>query len=543
MKATERKKIMQTNNEIVSDLLDNYCEKLFYFCLKKTSNSFDAEDLTSDIIENILTELKKGTVPTNFPAYVWQIARNRYCAWAKHTHKNSTSMYDYDISEFEISDNTSVENEYIHKEQLSLLHRELAFISSEYREIIVAYYIEDRYIKDIAKSLSLTEGAVKLRLFRARNILKEGMNMAKEFGVKSYNPDDISFVYVAGMTGKVPPTNLMKRKLPKNIVLHTYKNPCTPEELALELGIALPYMEEEISLLKKAELLKEANGKYQTNFCIIGEEEQRCLYEQLYNSISKITQSIINYIDKRIKYFEQNNLQWHYNFCKYEDTKPVLLLDTTDKLWEETLKLLNMMPSENYPKHSDGSDWIISGHEKTSIKKPDFISLEGCICKQTNDYSDKVNFKRYYFNNINDNYQSTPMIDEQFALILKDIAINKAITHNTDDITVLYNYGYLLDGKINITVLSKVCENTQDSTELAIMKQEALDSIIEYVKFFCKVIKESLPAHLKEDTITLQNNFRGHIIRGAVFEEALRINYISNSKLDQNFMHGAYLVI
>jgi len=38
--------------------------------------------LASDISLNIIAELKKGTIPENFPAWIWKIARNRYSSWA-----------------------------------------------------------------------------------------------------------------------------------------------------------------------------------------------------------------------------------------------------------------------------------------------------------------------------------------------------------------------------------------------------------------------------------------------------------------------------
>lgn len=69
--------------KLISDFTENYMGKLFYFCLKKTSNHVEAEDLTQDIALQIFSALTKGTIPINFSAWVWQIARNRYSVWAK----------------------------------------------------------------------------------------------------------------------------------------------------------------------------------------------------------------------------------------------------------------------------------------------------------------------------------------------------------------------------------------------------------------------------------------------------------------------------
>ncbi len=74
---------------LINDLIHNYAEKVFYFCLKKTGSNDMAEDLTSDILLNIIGALKKGNLPEHFPAWVWRIARNRYSVWAHRKHKQA----------------------------------------------------------------------------------------------------------------------------------------------------------------------------------------------------------------------------------------------------------------------------------------------------------------------------------------------------------------------------------------------------------------------------------------------------------------------
>ena len=89
-------------DKLVQDFVDNYMEKIFYFCLKKTNNRLDAEDLTQDIALNIIDGLNKGTVPDNYSAWIWQIARNVYskCAIKKRIKREninselSTHVYD-----------------------------------------------------------------------------------------------------------------------------------------------------------------------------------------------------------------------------------------------------------------------------------------------------------------------------------------------------------------------------------------------------------------------------------------------------------------
>ena len=44
-------------NGLIDEFTNNYLEKLFYFCLKKTGNNEDAEDLVQDIAVNIIVSL------------------------------------------------------------------------------------------------------------------------------------------------------------------------------------------------------------------------------------------------------------------------------------------------------------------------------------------------------------------------------------------------------------------------------------------------------------------------------------------------------
>ena len=101
---------------------------------------------------------------------------------------------------------------------------------------------------------------------------------AREFGKYSYNPENISFV-MNGMVGKNrEPWNYISRSLCKNILLAAYRNPATAEELAMEVGVALPYMEEELSSLVDATLMKKIGNKYETNFFIVSADAQEKIY-------------------------------------------------------------------------------------------------------------------------------------------------------------------------------------------------------------------------------------------------------------------------
>ena len=280
-------------NRLAEEYARDYMGKIFYYCLRKTGDSHEAEDLASDITFQILTALHEGVEILSFPAWVWQIARNRYALWAKTKHRRgeNESFIDPDDPETEniltaggYNTSPSVAEEYMRDEEMAVLRRELAFLGRDYREVVVAYYIEDRSVGDIARALGQHEGTVKSRLFRSRNLLKEGMKMAREFGSKSYKPEEVRFVSSGGQASGLP-FSAVQRMLPKNILLEASNNPSTIEELSVAVGVAMPYMEEEISVLVDAGLLKAVGNRYVTNFFI----ESRDLQVAIRNELIRMT--------------------------------------------------------------------------------------------------------------------------------------------------------------------------------------------------------------------------------------------------------------
>ena len=251
-------------------LLTECAEPLFYFFLRKTGDPAAAGDLAADVLLTTLTALRQGQAIRHPHAWVWQVARRRYAAWAE-TQRRSRLREAEETEAAALPAPEDTLSDLIHGEDVALLRRELAFIRREHRELIVAFYMEDRSVSDIARTLSLPVNTVKTRLRRVRQKIREGMEMAREFGPRSYNPENMDFVTSGNMPSSLP-NSAMSRALPRNILLEASDNPSTVEELSMALGVAAPYMEEEVRLLVDATLLKRQGERYVTDFYIMDGE-------------------------------------------------------------------------------------------------------------------------------------------------------------------------------------------------------------------------------------------------------------------------------
>lgn len=238
--------VNKARDELLSkEILD----RLFYFCLRKVGNPTMAEDLAADIVCEALVSLTHRAAPQTFEAWFWRIARNRYAKWVDRAVRRELPLAEEDVGAYAelLAGEENVESACIHQEDLQALRRELAFVRTEYREILVAHYLEAKRVSVIARETGLLLDTVKTRLKTGRKKLKEGMQMAREFGERSYNPERLQSS-VSGWYGpNGEPWSLIRRLITKNILAETYRNPSTAEELVLELDIALPYMEDELA--------------------------------------------------------------------------------------------------------------------------------------------------------------------------------------------------------------------------------------------------------------------------------------------------------
>lgn len=251
-----------------TEFVEENMKTIFAYALSRVSNKDDAEDLTNDIVLAILQSTDKIKNPNAFYGYIWGIAANTY---RKFMRKKSRLSFE------EIDDNTPDEYDFTSnifaQEDISRLRREIALLSKEYRECTIAYYYEELSCAEVSNKLNISLEMVKYYLFKTRKILKEGICMEREFGEKSFKPTPFNFVTIFSGAFNREYFNLFSRKLPGQILMSAYYTPMTTRELAIELGVASVYLEDEIAMLEKYNLItKTPAGKYQTNLIIFTED-------------------------------------------------------------------------------------------------------------------------------------------------------------------------------------------------------------------------------------------------------------------------------
>ena len=248
-------------------LITENMKAIFGFALTRLGNQTEAEYLASDILYELITSAQNLKDEDRFYGFMWRIAENTYVDYLRKKTKESGRITELDENLADGSD--SVLDEMVKKEELHRLRRELSLLSRQYRDVTVLYYIENLFCSEIAKKLNISTEMVKYYLFRARKIIREGMSMERLFGEKSYRPHMFEIDFWGTKAGDGHEyRDFQNRKIKGNILLAAYYSPVTLQEISIELGVSLPYLEDEIKLLLDRQYLVCKNGKYLTNIPI-----------------------------------------------------------------------------------------------------------------------------------------------------------------------------------------------------------------------------------------------------------------------------------
>ena len=269
-------------------------KSIFQYCLSRTSSYQESEDLSQEILLTLCEGIENLRDEKAFYAFVWRTADNILKGWYRNKDKHNTAEMDDDLPDdsWEHLAEQTQENE-----QLTLITRELALLNSNYRRVMVAYYIDGYSVKDISARFSLTQSMVKYLLFQSRNRIKEGITMERNFGELSYRPVEL----IARSWGKFNVFyDMFRSRVKQNIIMACYYEKQTEEQISLQTGVPTAYLENEIAQLLEHELLLEKNGYYLSNIVIVTQKMMNEIYEAHKDPIHETAALIQSFIDSSI---------------------------------------------------------------------------------------------------------------------------------------------------------------------------------------------------------------------------------------------------
>lgn len=151
-------------------LFERYNRRIYNFLARMTMDRTLAEDLTQNVFLRIIKYRASYRDGARFQSWIYQVARNVFSDHYQ-AHKNKFSDF---IDVDKISDHMAdkSENELQDEKEL-LLHRSMAKLSEEQRELLVLTRFQQMKYEEVATIMDTTVANIKVKVHRAIIRLRE----------------------------------------------------------------------------------------------------------------------------------------------------------------------------------------------------------------------------------------------------------------------------------------------------------------------------------------------------------------------------------
>lgn len=252
--------------------------QIYGFALRRCRTPEDAEDLSQEIAAKVFSVLLRRDDIDDPVKFLWTAAHNALANYYRDNQKHFIGIPAEDAADM-IPDGFDIEEDLLRREAEERLRREIAYLSSLQRKIVIAYYFGNKKQAEIAAQLGIPAGTVKWHLFEAKKELKRGMDMTRHPSDLKFNPVKFNSIGINGSAGTKTTGDFFRSPLNQNICYAVRNRAKTIPEIADDLGVSPVYVEAEAEYLEEYGLLKKTKDGYIVNF-IISEPTRELLVMQ-----------------------------------------------------------------------------------------------------------------------------------------------------------------------------------------------------------------------------------------------------------------------
>jgi RNA polymerase sigma factor (sigma-70 family) len=461
---------------------------------------------------SLLKSIRKKCEIENFYAFAWTVAHRVYADFCEKRRQNRDAFIANGYSEQVIQSKTDPIAEYIESEQdnnrLCAIKREIAFLSKIYRDVFIMYYLDERGVSDIANIMSISETAVKQRLFSARNSIKKEV---EKMDIKDLTLKPIQIKFVGtGMPVGNDPREKAERIFSQNLVYLCKDTARSAKELSELLHVPMPFIEEELEIQCRGVnghygLLKKLDsGKYISNFIILDAQD----YEVVNAMYKKNSETIALRLKQYLKNNESTILDFPFK-SKQKDIGFVAWSLVSSMIWGYKKKVNEVLKQKYFSDlEMSKRDFYSFGFATKSGEEVDigFYGCDGISGSNICGYS-MVRISNIYGRRIKEHFHCGHNIslDAQLMMTLKAIeglAIDSLSDEEKEIVAKAIGEGYLKkeNNKLYPKILVMDTKDEKAFTKLSEnFVEEVADLVGPTVDEMHKLVKKFVPKHLMNE--------------------------------------------
>lgn len=166
--------VLNGNQQAYALLVNRYQQFVFTLVLRMVNSREEAEEIAQDVFLKAFKGLASFNGNSKFSTWLYTITNNTTLSFLR---KKKVSIQSLDTDsvmlEADSKDSGVQANLVEQKSKSQLLDRAIGLLSADDAQMITLFYKAEQSLEEIGQIVGIETNAVKVRLFRARNRLKE----------------------------------------------------------------------------------------------------------------------------------------------------------------------------------------------------------------------------------------------------------------------------------------------------------------------------------------------------------------------------------
>ncbi len=167
------KGILNGEKELYGQIMRKYNQRMYRICMSIVANPNDVEDIMQTTYIKAYENLHKFKFESEFSTWLIKILINESLKFKQKTLR--ISWINDNAKSDELTNETPL-YKMMNKELKSLMEKALGQLPEKYRLVFIMREVEDMSIAETMECLSLTEANVKVRLNRAKEMLRSSLS-------------------------------------------------------------------------------------------------------------------------------------------------------------------------------------------------------------------------------------------------------------------------------------------------------------------------------------------------------------------------------
>jgi RNA polymerase sigma-70 factor (ECF subfamily) len=178
-------RILQGDQQAYAELVKRYQNFVFSICQRYTAQREDAEEIAQDVFVKAYRCLADFRGESKFSTWLYTIVNTSCISFLRKKKMQTHSLDDERI--FAVADNIDGgmrANTVEQKSRVSMVNKAIKLLAADDATIISLFYLGEQSLEEIGLIMGINPNTVKVKLFRARQRMKEKMeqHFSEEIG-------------------------------------------------------------------------------------------------------------------------------------------------------------------------------------------------------------------------------------------------------------------------------------------------------------------------------------------------------------------------